>query len=472
MKKFFAGILSLLMILSFTACGDEPSTENTNVDVEGTKIEANLWDLTYDTNVWSYDEDDFTDEEDYSRIYLYIPDGEDSELVSADISVAIDEPGTFRDWLTSYGFDEYEYAVNNAYDFIKIGGVDCLKQEGNYWGSPCLRYFNRIEGAGATVMVEIAGEYEDDRVKQLISGITFKIADTGNEDGPWYWEGEPFSAEDLNAKVGKNTLNSKWLPIEDCIITKETFEHSVAVVGDKVYILSDGVLKQYDFDGKTLKFNKDITTDCEFECINADNKGNLWLSAFGEDLTTMKNDKVTATYEDTDKVAMHPSGEWGISWFSGPECEKVTISGNTISKEVMNFAEVDTISKLIIDENNIYITGSATDESGHKVFIYDLNGKLQKTLADENGEGLGSITYVTQTKNGFIGLDGNMREVILWDAKGKYVGSAEDSDLFSTNYPWFCDATILDDGSILVIITDERTDDSATELVAFKLSGF
>ena len=106
------------------------------------------------------------------------------------------------------------------------------------------------------------------------------------------------------------------------------------------------------------------------------------------------------------------------------------------------------------------------------MFVYNFDGKLQNTLADEEGEGLGSITYVTATDNGFIGLDGNMREVILWDAKGKYVGAADDTDLFSTDYPWFCDATILEDGSILVIITDERADASATELVAFKLSGF
>ena len=41
-----------------------------------------------------------------------------------------------------------------------------------------------------------------------------------------------------------------------------------------------------------------------------------------------------------------------------------------------------------------------------------------------------------------------------------------------TNYPWFCSATKLADGSILAVMTEDRADKSAMELVAFKLSGF
>ena len=475
MKKISALFLTLIMILSLVACQSSTPTDETTkpAKVEGKTIEATLWTLTYDEDVWSYEaEDDYIDEEDYSYINMVIPGEDDTDYISAEIRVSVEDPGTFRDYLTSYGFDEYEYAVNNAYDFTKVAGVDCLKQEGNSWGSPCLRYFSRNEGAGATVFIEIVGEYGDERVNSLLNGLTIKLEDKGLEDGPWYWEGEAFSAEDKSAMAGKYTINSKWIPITDCIITKETFDNAVSVIDDKAYILNDGTLNLYDFDGKSLKFNKDLTTDEEFECINSDNNGNLWLSAFGEDLITMKNDKKTASYEDTDKVTMHPSGTWGISWFSNSECEKITIKGGIKSSETVNFKEVSTISHLFIDDNNIYITGSAADESGHKVFVYNKDCKLQKTLTDSEGEGLGSITFIAETKNGFIGLDGNMRTVILWNKDGKYIGEIEDSELFSTNYPWFCGGEKLDDGSILVIMTDERADESATELVAFKLSGF
>ena len=73
---------------------------------------------------------------------------------------------------------------------------------------------------------------------------------------------------------------------------------------------------------------------------------------------------------------------------------------------------------------------------------------------------------------GFIGLDGNMREVVFWSADGTHMGALDDGDLFGTYYPWFCGGAVMDDGSILVVMTETRSDESAMELVAFKLSGF
>ena len=119
-----------------------------------------------------------------------------------------------------------------------------------------------------------------------------------------------------------------------------------------------------------------------------------------EPLISWKDGTQTASYEGPDYVTMHPSGAWGISWFSSAECEKITLSGGTLKTEPLVFKEVDLIQHLLIDENHIYVCGSAVDESGHKVFIYDSNGALQMTLADSDGGGLGSITFITETANG------------------------------------------------------------------------
>ena len=125
-----------------------------------------------------------------------------------------------------------------------------------------------------------------------------------------------------------------------------------------------------------------------------------------------------------------------------------------------------------VDKNNIYVCASAADESGHKVFVYNKNGVLQKTLCDAQGEGLGSVTFVTQTANGYIALDGNMRDVLLWKKDGTFIAETSDEDLFDTNYPWFCSSTLLSDGSILTLMTDEREDQSATEVLVFQMKGF
>ena len=138
-------LFTTLMLFTFTDCGKDAS-ETQEQTSAGTKqeipasvkspktVNASLWDLVYDEeDGWTYEEDDFYDEETASRITLSIPkDGGDENFVSADIYVSVEEPYTFRDYLTSYGFDEYEYAVNESYDLTNIGGVDCLKQEGKY----------------------------------------------------------------------------------------------------------------------------------------------------------------------------------------------------------------------------------------------------------------------------------------------------------------------------------------------------
>ena len=84
--------------------------------------------------------------------------------------------------------------------------------------------------------------------------------------------------------------------------------------------------------------------------------------------------------------------------------------------------------------------------------------------------GLGSVTFTAKTANGFLAMDGTMREVVLWAADGTWLGAVEDGDLFGTYYPWFATGDVMDDGSILVVMTEDRADGSAMEAIAFKLS--
>lgn len=496
MKKLLALLLALVMILSLAACGKEeleetktgiadkvsqnqteaqtvPATEAvTEPALSGELLEMPLWSLVYDPDVWVIDEDYFYEDEDYSRAVLYIPDDADSYVINAEIRVSVDDHEDFRDYLNSYGFDAYEYAVNDAYEKVNVGGVDCLMQKGNYWGEPCLRYFMRIEEASATVFLEIIGEYEDPLVEDLLNALTFKLEDIGNVDAPWAWDGEPFSAADSTAMAATVKVNSHWLPITDSLVTGETFDHAVAVSGDRAYILGDGVLMRYIFDGTSLVYDGHLDVDDDYEAVQGTNDGALWLSGFMVPLEILEDGSTTAMYDGPDYVAMHPSGTWGISWFSGPDCEKLTFSGGLMYMEPIRFPEVNVVSSLVLDEDYIYVCGYASDDSGHKVFIYDAAGQLQLVLADQAGGGLGSITFMAQTSTGFLGMDGNMREVVLWTADGTYMGAIDDDDLFGTDYPWFCGGTKLADGSLLVIMTEDRADESAMEVIAFRLSGF
>jgi len=480
MKKLIALCLSVLMLLSLAACGEkapdaDPQGQTTNPaapSIEGKTLTTKLWSLTYDDRLWTFDEEDLDDYEDYTSAELVIPDPEDADsyITSIEIKVTVDDHKNFRSYLESFEFDAYKYAEENAYEPVKLGGVDCLRKETENWGEDRLVYIGRDEAASVTVFVDICGEVTGENVDALLNSFTITAEDAGNTDAPWPWNGEPFSSDGGSQMIGSLTVASRWIPISESIVTTDTFDHAVTVSGDKAYILGEEVLRQYAFDGEKLTYEKDISISGDFKSIQATEDGTVWISGFMLPLVSLQDGVQTGSYEGTDYVTMAPSGTWGVSYFSGPECKKITLSDGALQTAPITFAEVSTISTLHIDADYIYVCGYAKDDSGHKVYIYDHNGKLQMTLADEDGGSLGSITFMAQTDFGFLGLDGNMRDVAMWSGEGAYIGSAEDTDLFGTDYPWFCGGVKLDDGSILVIMTDERADESATELVAFKLA--
>ncbi|MBQ8784012.1 MAG: hypothetical protein IJZ57_09635 [Clostridia bacterium] len=474
MKKIFALLLAFVMVFSLAACGDKnPDKPNDTKQPSGNAdITASFFEIKLSEG-WINIEEDFKNEEEYAKAVLQVLDPEDNEyyLVEATISVEIDEPYDFREDLVDYGFNQYEYEVNKAYETVEIGGVNLLKYDD---GEETLVYFNRIEGANASVYIKFdATDIKDAHIQALLDGITFNIKDIGNEDGPWEWEGKPFSAEPASAQAGSLTVSSTFVPFEKPVTTFETFDHSVAAIGDRVYVLVDGELSECHYDGSVLAFVQPIELpEDDYERVEATADGTLWVSGGMNDILCIKDGKTVATYEDIDNFAIHPSGKWGVDFFTSNECEILTFSGNTYTSKPVVFKEADTIMQLCIDENNIYVCANAADDSGHKIFVYNKDGKLQKTLCDAEGEGLGSVTFVTQTSNGYIAFDGNMRDVLLWDNSGKFIAEISDGDIFSTNYPWFCDATVLSDGSIFTIMTDEREDKSATEVVAFIVKGF
>lgn len=479
MKKFLAILLAIVMVLSLAACGggeetkdEEKETEKATdpkVTVEGAELKTPLWTLIYDEAVWSYEEDELYDDEDWSKVcmYIYDEDNEDEYVVCAEVWASVEDHGDFRDMLTQYGFDAQEYADGDC-DTEKLGGLDCLSAEGESWGESYRCWFAREEGAGTTVFVEVRGDLENENIDALLAGLTFTLEDSGNEDAPWPWEGEAFQAEDASATVGGFTVESTWIPFAEPMITTDTFDHFIGVTGQTAYISSSGAVSMYDLSDE-LELNKTMKLDGEYEYIYADEIGMVWMSAFMEDFIGVVDGSEVANYGELDYVAVSPDGTWGVSWFSGPECKLVEIGYDEISTSDVTFGEVELISHLNVDNDYIYVCGSGEDDA-HKVYVYNKSGSLQMTLCDENGEGLGSVTFMAQFDGGFLGFDGNMRELVLWDEQGQWLGSIEDGDLFGTYYPWFCGGALLEDGSVMIIMTEEREDESAMELVAFKLN--
>ena len=494
-KKILALLLAVLMLTGLVGCnapddpvpgttdpaastkGTDPGKENDPVQSEPPEIDENLTvhENTFFTaryneeDGWTLAEDDIDMSEYGGSIDLRIldEDGYTDQLV--EVEAYEDDTEDFRYSMHSAGIDLKTYADGTCESKVISGILMAIYDRGD--GEWYL--YGRDEAAGVSYTVYVSNA-EDPRVSAVLDNITFTASGTGNIDPPWPWEGDPFSGSTVSQTVGTYTLTAQFLPMGEPMVTYETFNHDIAVVGDKVYLLSDCALYQYAYDGASLTFVKEIPLDSEYEVLEKGADGNIILSSFMEPVIGHNGDAVQFSYEGPDNFTVAPGATWGISWFySGEDCQLYSFHDGALTGSPFPFPEVDSISQVSIDNQYILVSGSAKADNEQYIFVYDYSGELQMQLGGEpDGFGLGSITYATSTSNGFLALDGNMREVVLWTADGTWIGAVDDGDLFGTGYPWIAAADIADDGSILVVMSDTRADESADEVLVFKLSGF
>ena len=497
-KKILALALTVLMLINLVACGgngapdnettdsavtnagnevSEVSEEEDPVSSTVTEIEDGLTvhENTFFTvgykeeDGWTLADDDFDAYDGGGYAYLRILDEDGYTGLLVYIEAYEESASSFRETLHANGVDMKAYVegiwVSETIGGLQMAAVD--KEDGEWY------FFGRNEDAGVSYTVHVT-DWENPNVPALIEDISFTASGTGNIDPPWPWEGDPFSGSTLSQMVGTYNLTAQFLPMEEPMVTYETFNHDIVAMGDKVYLLSDYALYQYAYDSNALTFVKEIELPSEYEILEQGANGNVVLSSFMEPVMGHDGNSAQFSYEGPDKFTVAPDGTWGISWFvSGEDCELYTFQDGALSGSSLPFAEVNTISQVCIDSNYILVSGSSKEDSDHYLFVYDYSGELQLQLGGEpDGFGLGSITYATSTPNGFLALDGNMREVVLWSADGTWIGAADDGDLFGTSYPWIAAADMADDGSILIVMSEERADESADEVLVFKLSGF
>lgn len=448
----------------------EPEAEPEK-EPEGTLLDLNMFSLTYSDD-WTLDEEKLKDSESYGRAVLYVPDGENA-AVTVTLTSVKENAKSYRSTLAQNGIDDYEYVENHAYETQTIAELSFVRSIVSVSRGDKLVLLARAESAGVTDRIEVEGAYDDARVEALLSTLAFKSGDEGKSDPPWPWNGERFSAEDASVPAGDFTLEAQFLPFAESVVTREVFEHRIAAVGNDVYVLSEGVLNRYALDGTTLTFVEQVDIPAKkFGDMKADNNGCLWLGGFGCPLICVEDGAVTATYEGAKDVTIAPEGTWGISHFPGSKAQLFTLSGGSMTLTEHDFAELSMITFVEIDDGFIFLAGSRADGSGHGLFVYNYDCELLYDLKDPEDWGLGSMTFACATANGFLAFDGNLREVYLWDAEGAPIASVKDRTLFSTGYPWFCGSDELPDGAILTVMTEDRKDKSATELLVFRLSGF
>ena len=165
-------------------------------------------------------------------------------------------------------------------------------------------------------------------------------------------------------------------------------------------------LDTYEYSESGLEFVSSMELDDDFEYLSGDSSGMLYLSpGIGDVIGVKDGEKALQTTVDGD-LNMHPSGEWGISFWVNSDTQKIANQGGNLTAEPwiltgLNkdeerkglFSMIDDVQ---ITNSHIMVAGSmAVEDEGTKIVVYDYDGNQLLKLGGEDissPDKLGSIT--------------------------------------------------------------------------------
>lgn len=467
-KKLVCGLLLGSMLLM--ASGIQVMAD------EGT-VETNFFKVNYSGD-WQYEEDYFYNNDGYGEVTFFIGTGTYDNTTSVKILAEKEHSYNFRKDLISRAVDLEAYAAGDV-EKIKIGELEYTVTNP---GNPI--YVYRDEPSGVSISLMVRGETEIPAVEELLNGLSFTLTDEGNVDAPYPWEGVPFEPVLNSQMIGTYTIVPEFVPFKESFTTWDIMCYRFEKVGNAVHVLQDTKLHTYDDSDGSLTYVSTTALEQDTEFISADQNGMLYMSPGIGKIYGMKDGQKAFQSEVNGDLYMHPSGEWGLTSWVNSDTQKVKNQDGILSAEpwVLTGLNDDaarqgifkTIHELAITNEHVLVGGGLA-EGICKVAVYDYDGNLIQTMGGNDfsePDYIGYITGMVETANGYVAADGNMRDFYFWTKEGTVIGTISAADLFGTNYPWIEDMQLLDDGSILVALTEERTDRSCNELLFFRLTGF
>ena len=487
-KKLWCVLCIMTCMMMIAACGQKKAPEKKKTEQAETKfkdrenLKLNLFTVYY-PKAWNYDKENMKKDKDYARVRFFNGDTVDESENVIYIEATKEDSYKYRNSLVDFGVDLETYAKGKM-DTVTIGNAEYTAMpESN---SVEKTYMYRHEKSGTSYDIRVKGQEIDDSDKELLEGIVLKLKDEGNKDAPWPWEGEPLEPVLAKHMVGSYTIVPEYIPFKEAQGVMQIMEHQFVKQGNHVFHLLENKLDTYEYSESGLKFVSSMELDDDCEYLSGDNSGMLYLSPGIGDVIGVKDGKKAMQTTVDGHLNMHPSGEWGISFWVNSDTQKIANQDGNLTAEPWILTGLNNdeerkgpfsmIDDVQITNSHIMVAGSmAAENEGTKIVVYDYDGNQLLKLGGEDissPDRLGSITGMAETENGFVAADGNMREIQFWAKDGTHIGAISTDDIFGVGYPWLEDMQLLDDGSLLILLTQKRNDESANELMFFRLTGF
>jgi hypothetical protein len=443
-------------------------------------IEHGLFSVAYPEE-WTYDEGKSNIGDKSANIRFAIYDEAGKEQYRINVNASPDTAKQYRRSFTDNGFELKDLADGTLNSMV-IGGMVFYESR----SKETYRY--RHDPSGVNYYVQFYPTKDVDLsappFSDIIEGISLHLSDEGLTATPWPWDGTPW-VPDINPQMaGSFTLTPVFLKVDEPIVLNKIMNTSFTVGNGLIYTVTKNDFRAYRIGDEAVTLENAVKLDEAYEMIRTDSTGKLYLSQGIWNVFVYDGFEKIMAPDIKHDLVMHQSGEWGIAFWVNADPQKITVTDGILKAEpwvLTNLTKAETregffkmISDIRISDSHIIVAGSAADDSGEKIMVYVFDGNELFTLENtrEDKSGLGHITGIAETPNGFVATDGNMRDILLWNPKGAYIGKVDVKKLFGANYCWLEDMHLMDDGSFLVAISQERDDKSADELLFFRLTGF
>ena len=160
----------------------------------------------------------------------------------------------------------------------------------------------------------------------------------------------------------------EYIPFKEAQGVMQIMEHQFVKQGDQVFHLLGNKLDTYKYSESGLEFvsTMELENDCEY--MSADSSGMLYLSPGIQEVIGVKDGKKALQTTVTGDLNMHPSGEWGISFWVNSDTQKISNQGGNMTAEpwiltgLNNAAErkgeFSMIDDVQITDSHIMVAGS------------------------------------------------------------------------------------------------------------------
>ncbi|MFO0708807.1 MAG: hypothetical protein U0353_03160 [Sandaracinus sp.] len=200
------------------------------------------------------------------------------------------------------------------------------------------------------------------------------------------------------------------------------------------------------------------------ESIVSDEQGHVFVATSMRGTSRITAGHVDYQCDTRGRLAVSPDGTHGLAAFgsSGPQLVTFTDTGCSTAPLTLEGAPPSIEGFGFVSNERVIVGGQADVHAPHLVREYDLSGHPHGDAFGEAGDAMSAddhfcyVHSVVPCTHGLCFLDGNCRQLRVFDRDHAVLGAPNLSHAAGVEYPWFPSTTVVRDGVAFVTVNQQR----------------